>query len=100
VDGAPQRVHLERAAARGHRAAIEALARVPELPEEGEYLWQYFLEVSLGRGAGPMGASGLSYRDVEAWCRLMDRRLAPHEVQALLLLDSAVRDPGELEEDE
>jgi hypothetical protein len=100
VEGKPQRVHLERAAARGHKAAIAALARVPEVPQEGEYLWEYFLELSLGRGAGPMGSSSLSYRDVEAWCRLMDRRLAPHEVQAVLLIDAAIRDPGELEEDE
>ena len=47
-----------------------------------------------------MGASSMSYQDIEAWCRLMDRRLAPHEVQALLMLDAAIRHPGDLEEDD
>jgi hypothetical protein len=93
-------VHLERAAQRGVASAIAALERVPEVPDEIEYLWGLYHELSLGRGVGAMGANSLSYQDVEAWCRLMDRRIAPHEVQALLLLDAAVRHPGEIEEDE
>ena len=100
MNGAPQRVHLERAAARGVTAAIEALEQVPEIPDELTYLWTLYHELSLGRGVGPMGASSMSYQDIEAWCRLMDRRIAPHEVQGLLMLDAAIRHPGDLEEDE
>lgn len=85
------RVHLERAAAHGKKVAQARLAAVPEIPAEIEYLWDYYSELALGRGSGPMGTSSISYQDVEAWCRLMDRRLAPHEVFGLLLVDAAIR---------
>lgn len=46
------------------------------------------------------GPAPVTYLDIEAWARLTDRRLEPHEVQALTEIDRAVRYPGPEPEDE
>lgn len=48
----------------------------------------------VGRSGGGMeGLAPLSYQAVEAWARLMDVRLHPWEVDALMELDAAIRCP-------
>jgi len=53
--------------------------------------WAY--ELSGRSGIGLAGIAPLSYPVVEAWARLSDVRLEPHEVRALVMLDDALRDP-------
>lgn len=45
------------------------------------------------------GAAPLSYATIEAWSRLTDTRVEPHEVDALLMLDAAIRHSEEPKED-
>jgi hypothetical protein len=70
----------------------------PEMPEEVAYLWDYLLELDRARRYGFNGPEGLTYVDLDAWCRLTDRVLEPHEVEALMMLDMALRAPPTEEE--
>lgn len=61
---------------------------VPPLPEGGEHLFDWFLELSAARGAGMSGPLGISYSELLAWSRLTGRRPAPWEVEILRALDA------------
>ena len=39
------------------------------------------------------GLAPLGYATVEAWARLMDVEVEPHEVEALMVLDAVMRNP-------
>ncbi|MBA3891944.1 MAG: hypothetical protein H0X64_15600 [Gemmatimonadaceae bacterium] len=91
-DGVPERVHLERAASMGHRGSREKLARY-ELPEPVEYLLEWFRELAATRRVGMTGTEPLSYADIDAWARQTRRTPTSEEVQALIRLDGASRDP-------
>lgn len=69
----------------------------PELPDEIEYLWNWYCEISAGRGEGMNGAASLTYTSIEAWSRLTDTAIAPHEVRAIFELDQVMRHPGPAE---
>lgn len=94
------RDHLEAAARNGNQTAIATLDG-PPIPDAVAYLWGWYAELAAGRGEGLAGAAPITYADIEAWARLLDRRPSPHEVSALLELDRAVRHPApEADEDE
>jgi len=101
-EGSTQQAHLEMAARMGHPGAEWAKRQLeePEFPEELAYLWDWHTELSLARGEGFSGAAALTYTDIEAWTRLMDTHPEPHEVQALLILDAAIRHPGDDADDD
>src|SRR5690606_31757765 len=86
--GVTEREHLEEAARRGDENAKRHLTG-PECPEEVEYLVElaYLLH---GRSGVGMTVAPLSFTTVEAFCRLMDVRLEPYEVAALIELDAAL----------
>lgn len=91
-DGTPQRAHLEAAAQRGHAGAQTALVG-PPIPEALAYLWDWLFELDAARGVTMDGLAPLTYQDLDAWARLTDRHPEPHEVRALLYLDSVLRHP-------
>lgn len=91
-DGTPVRVHLEGAAARGLASAIKALEG-PECPDALEYLWSWFQELERVRTFGAHGPDPITYQQIEAWARLMNRRPTPDDVQGLLMLDAIARNP-------
>ena len=101
-EGSTQRAHLEMAARMGHAGAERAKQQLkePPFPEELAYLWEWLMELSLARGEGWSGAAAISYSDIEAWTRLMDTHPEPHDVQALLVLDAAMRNPGDGTDDD
>jgi len=95
-DGTSTRKHLESAASLGGRtpgsaSAIKRLDNAPECPLVLLYLWGWFVQLSAGRASGPMGSSGISFQDVDAWARLMDHQPKPHEVNALMMMDVTFR---------
>lgn len=71
-----------------------ALLTGPEMPEQLEYLWGWFCELSAGRGEGMSGAAPLTYASIDAWSRLTDTAIAPHEVRAIFELDVVTRNPS------
>lgn len=79
---------------KGDERSIAAL-NGPECPEELKYLvdWCYLLFARSGVSAD--GVAPLSYTTIEAWSRLSGNEVDPHEVEALMLLDAALRNPGE-----
>lgn len=91
-NGAPRRVHLERAAANGRQQALEALEG-PEIPDAVAYLYDWALELHGRSGIGMEGVSPLSYVTVVTWAQLTGRDPQPDEVEALMLLDAVLRNP-------
>ena len=63
----------------------------PPVPEELEYLWVWHAELTRTREMGTYGPKALSYAEIDAFARLTDRNVEPHEVDALLQLDLASR---------
>lgn len=92
ADGVAYRKHLQVAAKRGLESAIKKLEG-PDVPYALLYLWEYFAELDMARGEGFNGAAPLTYATIDAWSRLLDHKVQPHEVQALLSLDLAFRHP-------
>ena len=61
----------------------------PPFPDSLRYLWEWFVQLSDGRGSSGFGPNPLSWPDFDAWSRLM--RVTPDvwEVTALRKLDTA-----------
>lgn len=67
----------------------------PDIPEEIEYLWDWFQELERVRGVTEAGLCPIGYTEIDAWRRLTGRVLRPHEVEGLVVLDLATRFPRE-----
>lgn len=89
-DGALQRAYWEDAARKGNAEAAAKLD-VPPFPASLEYLYEWFGEVSAGRGDSMSGIPPLTHEGVRAWAEMCGHSPAPHEVRALLALDGAWR---------
>lgn len=59
----------------------------PECPADGEHVWQWFLEISAGRGSNGFGANPISWPDIDAWSRLTETIIRPSEIRAIKVLD-------------
>lgn len=70
------------------------------MPEEVEYLVEWAYRLYGRSGVGFSAVNPLSYGEIEAWARLNDIDLTPEEVEALVVLDDAMRSPGYPEEAE
>jgi hypothetical protein len=75
------------------------MLEAPDFPESLDYLLGYYDELAISRSAGMSGLDPIRYADIEAWQRLMDISLEPHEVVGLLQIDMATRFPGDAEEE-
>lgn len=71
----------------------------PECPEELEYLLAWARELARTRTVGMNGPDGFTYPMIESWARLTGHEPTPLEVEALFLIDGAMRFPGEPEKD-
>jgi len=80
-------------AAKSRAAATRTKARHaldgPPYPAELAYLDAWSLELVGRSGAGASGPAPLTYESIAAWADMTERRPAPHEVRALMLLDAA-----------
>lgn len=94
-NGKTVRWHLRVLANRGD-AGSRAQLEGPPVPEGLAYLWDWFWELDAGRAEGFTGPAAFSYQELDAWARLTGRQPSPHEVQALMSIDLAVRHPAEL----
>jgi hypothetical protein len=95
TDRTPLRAHLIFAAAAGSAKARARLDTLPQMPDALGYLWAWFMELDVARGVDMNGPVALSYLTIDAWARLTDRRLSPDEVQGIMMLDLALRHPGD-----
>jgi hypothetical protein len=73
-------------------------ADAPEVPMAGRRVWSIFLELNGTRTAG-MGASPISFVEIEAYARVRREPVRPFEVTILRALDAAyleaAREPAE-----
>ena len=88
-DGKPLRDHLQAVArATGKRPAeLDA----PPLPDSLYPLWQIYLQLDAGRGAGGFGAAAIGWQDIAAWQRITGQPLTGWEAETLIRTDRAVR---------
>jgi hypothetical protein len=68
---------------------MEVVPEGPPFPDEVEYLWRWFNELSLGIASNGMSPAQVTWRDVEAWARMTSRSLATWEARALVTLGVA-----------
>ncbi len=73
----------------GSVSAQQKLDAAPELPEFLEYLWVWYLQLSRARTYGMGGPDPIRYVDIQAWAALTGQHPFPHEVDALLQIDTA-----------
>lgn len=71
----------------------------PPFPEALAYLWAWWLELTSDRTWSDMGrASPVTWEKVAAWKGMTGAEVRPYEALALLELDRAWREPGELKD--
>lgn len=70
----------------------------PGCPEELEYLVSWGFQLYGRSGIGMEGVAPLSYATVSHWSELTDTPLEPYEVEALMRVDAAIRNPEEPEQ--
>lgn len=87
--GTAYREHLENAVRNGRKP--QSVLDGPALPREVAYLWEWFGELECTRSANEVGLMPITYSEILAWSKLMDRNVRPHEVEALLMLDVTMR---------
>ncbi len=101
-EGAPRRTHLQQRLRRlietkgaDHPQTVAAQRELegPQIPECMGYLVRWSNELFGRSGVDMQGLVPLSYATIDAWARLTDRDPQPHEVDALLWLDSVRRHP-------
>lgn len=85
--------HAEQYARQTGLPLEEALAKFgleePEIPEDGEPLWEWFWELSSGRGHTGFGPQPLSWQDMEAWARISGIELQPWQAVIFRAMDRA-----------
>ncbi len=101
-DGRPVREHLDGRVRRlqstkgdEHPDTVAAIRdrSGPPAPVALEYLLRWSNELYGRSGVDANGVSPLTFSTIADWARLTDRDIAPHEVHALLTLDSVRRHP-------
>lgn len=60
---------------------------VPDPPEEGEYLWEIFLEITAGRRVADGVPTTSIMQELDLWQRLYSMVFRPWEIRALRMLD-------------
>jgi hypothetical protein len=91
-DGIPARTHYEEHARRGRADAIEMLAG-KECPVDLMYLYDWSVAL-VGRSGMTMGGLlPLSYSELKSFSDMTGWKPDPEEVEALMILDSILRNP-------
>ena len=86
-DGSTRRDHAQ-SIYKQTRKWPEDYPEEPMLPDALRYVWDWFVDLSNGRGSSGFGPNPLSWPDYDAWCRMMDIRLEKWEFAALRRLDA------------
>lgn len=69
------------------RFGQEALIQEPEVPEEGEHLWEWFWHLSGRRMQGMDGPLALTYPEIRAWSEMTGEIVLREEVAVILSMD-------------
>lgn len=63
-----------------------------EIPEDGQHIWNWFMELHNKRGSTGFGAAPLLYSEVKAWKELTRVVIEPWEVLAIMSMDNSYLD--------
>ncbi|MCW5695776.1 MAG: hypothetical protein KIS96_03465 [Bauldia sp.] len=89
-DGATERDHLESAArqlkALGRQPKAEPTVDGPPFPDELDYLYRWFMEISLGLASSGMAPAVVTWRDITDWQEQTGEIVEPWEARALVSL--------------
>lgn len=61
----------------------------PDIPEDGKILWDWFWELSEGRGSNGFGWLPLTWTDMDAWARIAGIDLQPWQAGIIRAMDRA-----------
>lgn len=92
-------MELQSLASRG-RADVLALLEGPPFPESLRYMHTWLSELHGRSGVGMNGYLPLTWSTLDAWARMTDSPVQPHEARALVTLDAIMCFPGKPEDDE
>ena len=84
-DGASLRHHLE-SVERQTGVTPEQLNLVP-FPETLEFIWRDFLELNDARTSNGYTLNAISYTEIDAWNRLMNKSITAQEISIIKRLD-------------
>ncbi len=93
-DGHSVEEHVEKALAMGVSLTPDQLIKLeePECPDTLWYLWEWYEELSMARGAGGMGGvDSIRWNEILAWAQLTCRYIKPYEAWALAYIDTVYR---------
>lgn len=62
--------------------------KVPPLPQDAVYLWNYYLNIASKRCYSEHGPQQISWSDIDAWCRLTRVALHKWELDIIAALDA------------
>lgn len=69
------------------RFGQEVLIQEPDIPEEGEHLWEWFWRLSGRRVQGMDGPLALTYPEIRAWSEMTGEIVLREEVAVILSMD-------------
>ncbi|MDD4390196.1 MAG: hypothetical protein PHW03_05270 [Eubacteriales bacterium] len=84
-DGATLRDHLQKVYLQ--KGKIPKQLEPVEMPYELFYLWEWFCELSPGRGYSGNVPAPLTYNEIQAWANLTKSEPTAWEVEAIKLID-------------
>lgn len=61
----------------------------PEIPEEGQHLWDWFWVLSERRQKGFDSANPITFSEIKAWVDVTGVIVLPEEVEVLIIMDTA-----------
>ena len=86
-------VHAEQYAKQTGLPLNDVLAKFgleePDIPAGWEVFWEWFWELSSGRGHTGFGPQPLSWQDMEAWARISGIELQPWQALVFRAMDQA-----------
>lgn len=58
------------------------------LPDTLEYIWRDFLELNDARTSNGMSINPISYTEIDAWKRLMNKQVTAQDIELIKRLDA------------
>jgi hypothetical protein len=67
----------------------EIVPQRKKLARDLHYVWQWYMELAVSRGAGMTGPEPIRWQEIKAWCELTGVRLEQWELRAIRAIDRA-----------
>lgn len=59
----------------------------PEIPEDFEFVWEWFFEISSARSHNGFGWNAISYAEISSWAKVSGIRMEPWLVKCFRAMD-------------